>query len=79
MFDYLYTLQSFIIYLVQNTGFLHPLYEQRHAPLSNPLVSSSFITPFRKNLKFALFIRGTSNLFLFNGANIGVSGWFGVF
>lgn len=36
MFDYLYTLQSFIIYLVQNTGFLHPLYEQRHAPLSSP-------------------------------------------
>lgn len=35
MFDYLYTLQSFMIYLVQNTGFLHPL-KQRHAPLSNP-------------------------------------------
>lgn len=35
MFDYMYTLQSFIIYLVQNTGVLHPLYEQRHVPLSN--------------------------------------------
>lgn len=64
MFDYLYTLQSFIIYLVQNTGFLHPLYEQRHAPLSNPRYHHPFYT-FPEELKVCTFYSGYLESFPF--------------
>lgn len=55
----------FIIYMVFNTGFLHPCYEQRHAPFSHILCHHPLLHLFSEHLCiFYLNYLGFYSLFL---------------